>query len=32
MYRPYIKVLVYFDRHFNGMTYQFEIFFPPPVP
>lgn len=27
-YRPYSKKYLYFDRHFNGMTYQMFNFFP----
>ncbi|MEH2105370.1 type ISP restriction/modification enzyme [Nostoc sp.] len=27
LYRPFVKMKLYFDRHFNGMTYQwFDIF------
>ncbi len=27
-YRPFVKMQLYFDQHFNGMTYQLPIFFP----
>ena len=27
LYRPYVKQYLYFDRHFNGMTYQLFDFF-----
>ena len=30
LYRPYIKQYFYFDRHFNGMTYQIPALFPNP--
>ncbi|MCY7277055.1 MAG: DNA methyltransferase [Phormidesmis sp. CAN_BIN44] len=29
-YRPYVKYYFYFDRHFNGMTYQIPALFPNP--
>lgn len=28
LYRPYVKQYLYFDRHFNGMTYQMFHIFP----
>lgn len=28
LYRPYVKQYLYFDRHFNGMTYQLPSIFP----
>ncbi len=28
LYRPYIKQYFYFDKHFNGMTYQMYNIFP----
>jgi predicted helicase/very-short-patch-repair endonuclease len=28
LYRPYVKQYLYFDRHFNGMTYQMFNIFP----
>lgn len=30
LYRPYIKMSLYFDRNFNGMTYQIPNIFPTP--
>jgi len=30
LHRPYIKEYLYFDKHFNGMTYQLPIIFPNP--
>jgi len=28
LYRPYVRQCLYFDRHFNGMTYQMFHVFP----
>jgi predicted helicase len=28
-YRPFIRKWLYFDRHFNGRTYQLPVMFPP---
>jgi predicted helicase len=30
LYRPFVSNYLYFDKHFNGMTYQLPSIFPPP--